>query len=511
MEGNAAAVKTKGKNHLVHECLIRAIKSLQEAAVNADTNGRHTAALVYYRQTVTLMKLVLSWYATTGETPLHVACATYEARINTLDPTPTHTPTPPSPSPSPSPSPTPPSGNNGIWWGITFPSEVPVGVSWKDVVGDPETIKAIERRVCMQLQFPRLFKRVTSTYRNSILFYGPPGTGKTFFARLIAASFNYLVEKRKQKKIEKEEEGVDEELLKEPCTIPGIVENPTPVNNEKEGGEEKKMTMIMLSSGDITGKYFGESEQRIKALFDQAFECQPSLIFIDEIDALMSQRNTDGGANGGGGGGGVSSEVMGRIKSHLLVQLDRLVGQPRVVFVGTTNLPAALDDGFIRRFTQRILIPMPDESIRRKLFHAQFTEKALIILKGPVDENNRMTNDEISTFISTVLVPHTKQWSTYDITLFMEAIAMVPVERLQNATHFRSLAPPSLTRLIPCLPDTLGAMPLDYRELDDEQMEPMDDYVTMEDIQAELLRFPAAGPFARMDEINRFTDRIKKV
>ena len=112
-----------------------------------------------------------------------------------------------------------------------------------------------------------------------------------------------------------------------------------------------------MSASSIISKWLGESERLVKQLFELADEKQPSIIFVDEVDALA-------GARGG------EHDAMRRVKTELLTSMDGLSSSEtdRIVTVGATNIPESIDAAFRRRFERRIYIPLPDLAARGAIF-----------------------------------------------------------------------------------------------------------------------------------------------
>jgi spastin len=145
------------------------------------------------------------------------------------------------------------------------------------------------------------------TPAKGLLLFGPPGNGKTLLARALAA--------------------------------------------------EAKSCLINVSSSSLVCKYHGVGEKTVKCLFSVARHVQPAIIFIDEVDAILCQRNSD------------EHESMRRLKTEFLLQFEGMLTDPneKVVVVAATNRPHELDDAALRRFSKRVYVEMPDSSTRRSL------------------------------------------------------------------------------------------------------------------------------------------------
>ena len=179
-------------------------------------------------------------------------------------------------------------------------------VKWSDVADLEEAKRALEEAIIMPLKYPEFFKGVP-TWRG-ILLFGPPGCGKTLIAKAAAT--------------------------------------------------ECEATFFNVSVADIMVKWVGESEQRIKTLFELARKSQPSIIFLDEVDAIGVERT------------GVESAVATRVLTQLLQMMDGLISRPedRIVVLAATNRPWNLDSALLRRFDKRIYLPLPEKEVRRKIF-----------------------------------------------------------------------------------------------------------------------------------------------
>jgi fidgetin-like protein 1 len=120
---------------------------------------------------------------------------------------------------------------------------------------------------------------------------------------------------------------------------------------------ESSATFFSISSSSLTSKWIGEGEKLVKTLFAVASYRSPSVVFIDEIDSLLTQRKAD------------EDEASRRMKTEFLVQLDGAGNERKghVLVIGATNLPHELDDAARRRFVKRLYIPLPDQPGREKL------------------------------------------------------------------------------------------------------------------------------------------------
>jgi SpoVK/Ycf46/Vps4 family AAA+-type ATPase len=191
-------------------------------------------------------------------------------------------------------------------------------VHWDDVAGLEVAKSALKEAVVYPFLRPDLFKGLREPARGMLLF-GPPGTGKTMLARACAT--------------------------------------------------ESRSTFFSISASSLTSKYLGESEKLVRALFQLARTLAPSIIFVDEIDSLLSTRSGQG-----------EHEATRRIKTEFLIQWSDLQraaagrepekekqgGDPtRVLVLAATNMPWAIDDAARRRFVRRQYIPLPEAETRK--------------------------------------------------------------------------------------------------------------------------------------------------
>ena len=206
-----------------------------------------------------------------------------------------------------------------------------------------------------------------------------------------------------------------------------------------------------------------KTHRLVKQLFNMARENKPSIIFIDEIDALCGPR------------GEGESEASRRIKTELLVQMDGVGKDSRgVLILGATNIPWQLDAAIRRRFQRRVHISLPEIQAREKMFE-------LAIGSTPCELNK-------SDFRK--LAELSEGYSGSDIAIAVQDALMQPVRKIQMATHYKKVHSSStpavfkhtkqtLTqaldkegneKLTPCSPGDQGAMEMDWTQVDSEQL-----------------------------------------
>jgi transitional endoplasmic reticulum ATPase len=180
-------------------------------------------------------------------------------------------------------------------------------ITYEDLGGLTKEIQKIREMIELPLRHPEIFERVGIEAPKGVLLYGPPGTGKTHLAKAVA--------------------------------------------------NETNANFYSIAGPEIMGKYYGESEERLRGIFKEAQENAPSIIFIDEIDSIAPKREE------------VSGEMEKRIVSQLLTLMDGLESRGKVVVIAATNRPDALDPALRRpgRFDREIEIGIPDEKSRLEI------------------------------------------------------------------------------------------------------------------------------------------------
>jgi transitional endoplasmic reticulum ATPase len=178
-------------------------------------------------------------------------------------------------------------------------------VTYDDIGGLGDTIGHVREMIELPLKHPELFQRLGIDPPKGILLHGPPGTGKTLLARAVA--------------------------------------------------NEADTRFFHIAGPEIMGRFYGESEQRLREIFQQASQQAPSVIFIDEIDSIAPKRED------------VNGEVERRVVAQLLTLMDGLEPRQNVVVIGATNRVDALDEALRRpgRFDREIVIGVPDVKGRR--------------------------------------------------------------------------------------------------------------------------------------------------
>jgi transitional endoplasmic reticulum ATPase len=176
--------------------------------------------------------------------------------------------------------------------------------TYEDIGGLHEEIQRVREMVELPLRHPELFQRLGIEPPKGVLLHGPPGCGKTLLARAVA--------------------------------------------NESEAN------FYSINGPEIMSKFYGESEARLREIFQQAQQNAPSIIFIDELDAIAPKREE------------VTGEVERRVVAQLLALMDGLSGRGNVIVIGATNRPGALDPALRRpgRFDREIEIGVPDKKGR---------------------------------------------------------------------------------------------------------------------------------------------------
>ncbi len=190
---------------------------------------------------------------------------------------------------------------------ITGVSPAPYKVKYEDIGGLDEELLRVRELVELPLKYPSLFARLRIEPPKGVLLYGPPGSGKTLIARAVAS--------------------------------------------------EVRAHFIHVNGPEIMHKFYGESEARLREIFEEAQRRAPSVIFLDEVDAIAPRRMA------------VSGEVEKRVVAQLLALMDGMVRRGEVVVIAATNLPEAVDPALRRpgRFDREVAIGIPSREGRLRI------------------------------------------------------------------------------------------------------------------------------------------------
>jgi len=180
-------------------------------------------------------------------------------------------------------------------------------VTYEDIGGLSEIVPKIREMIELPLRRPEVFERLGIDPPKGVLLYGAPGTGKTLIAKAVA--------------------------------------------------NEAGANFISVAGPEFMSKFYGESEENLRKIFDEADKSAPSIIFIDEIDAIAPKREQ------------VVGEVERRVVSTLLTQMDGLKSRGKVIVIAATNVPNMLDPALRRtgRFDRELEIPVPDKKGRKEI------------------------------------------------------------------------------------------------------------------------------------------------
>jgi transitional endoplasmic reticulum ATPase len=180
-------------------------------------------------------------------------------------------------------------------------------ITYEDIGGLRNEVVKVREMIELPMKHPELFERLGVEAPKGVLLHGPPGTGKTLLAKAVA--------------------------------------------------NETNAHFISLTGPEIMGKYYGESEERLRQIFEDAEKNAPSIVFIDEIDSIAPKREE------------VTGEVEKRVVAQLLALMDGLESRGKVVIIGATNRPNAIDPALRRpgRFDREIEIGIPDQKGRLEI------------------------------------------------------------------------------------------------------------------------------------------------
>ena len=257
-------------------------------------------------------------------------------------------------------------------------------IKWEEIAGLEKAKNALKEAVILPLKFPQLFKEKRKPWKG-ILLYGPPGTGKSFLAKAAAT---------------------------------------------ETGGK-----FYSISASNIVSKWMGESEKLIKGLFDLARQNKPAVIFIDEIDSVLSSRSDN------------DNDATRRLKTEFLIQMQGVGNDDDGILVlGATNIPWALDPAVRRRFQKKIYISLPDYNARKLMFKLNLG-----------DTDSEVTEKEFD-----ILAKMTEGYSGSDIATLTQDAIYGPLRKCQISKYFKYI---DKTHISPCSPSDKGAFKLTLSQI----------------------------------------------
>ncbi|WP_430503942.1 CDC48 family AAA ATPase [Haloparvum sp. PAK95] len=212
------------------------------------------------------------------------------------------------------------------------------GITYEDIGGLSKEIQRVREMVELPMKHPQIFKKLGIEPPKGVLLHGPPGTGKTLLAKAVA--------------------------------------------------NETSASFFSIAGPEIISKYYGESEQQLREIFEDATEESPSIIFIDELDSIAPKRED------------VTGEVERRVVAQLLTMMDGLETRGQVVVIAATNRVDSVDPALRRpgRFDREIEIGVPDETGRREILQIHTRGMPLsddVDLGGLADETHGFVGADI--------------------------------------------------------------------------------------------------------------------
>ena len=274
-------------------------------------------------------------------------------------------------------------------------------VSYEDVGGLEDEIKKVREMVELPLKHPEIFERLGIEAPKGVLLHGPPGTGKTLLAKAVA--------------------------------------------------NETNSHFILINGPEIMSKYYGQSEENLRKKFEEAEKNAPSIIFIDEIDAIASKREETRG------------EVERRVVAQMLALMDGLQARGKVVVIAATNVPNILDPALRRpgRFDREIEIGVPSKEgrlnilkihtrnmpmftkenlVKESNFETEYKEALLSLIRNK-DPNSRSLEKTISKYVAENPEKNElfKKIDTLKLKKYMDIVAndfkVVSLKELAEVTH----------------------------------------------------------------------------
>ncbi|GAB6944667.1 CDC48 family AAA ATPase [Vulcanisaeta sp. JCM 14467] len=253
-------------------------------------------------------------------------------------------------------------------------------VTWEDIGDLEEAKRKIRELIELPLRHPEIFKHLGIEPPKGVLLIGPPGTGKTLLAKAVASEANAY--------------------------------------------------FISINGPEIMSKYYGESEAKLREIFEEAKKNAPAIIFIDEIDAIAPKREE------------VTGEVEKRVVAQLLTLMDGLQERGQVIVIGATNRPEAVDPALRRpgRFDREIYIGMPDKNARKEILQVHTRSVPLCteddVKEKICDPNDVVNIDEIAEM--------THGYTGADLAALVKEAAMIRLREAIDVTKEIDLDQPQI-------------------------------------------------------------------
>ena len=280
-----------------------------------------------------------------------------------------------------------------------FESVRTTGISYEDIGGLGDEIQRIREMIELPMKHPEVFQTLGISPPSGVLLHGPPGTGKTLIAKAVA--------------------------------------------------NESGASFYSIAGPEIMSKYYGESEQRLREIFEEARERTPSIVFIDELDSIAPKRED------------VTGEVERRVVAQLLTIMDGLEERGEIIIVGATNRVEAIDPALRRpgRFDREIEISVPDHDGRKEILQIHTRDMPLandVELEGLADTTHG--------FVGADLLSLTKEAAMRALRRYMPEIDLekeIPTEMLTKmkiseedfSVALREIQPSALREILVEIPD----------------------------------------------------------
>ncbi len=272
-------------------------------------------------------------------------------------------------------------------------------ITFDSIVGLKAVKRALDAGIQVPLQRPELVASGDIKHYEGLLLFGPPGTGKSMMARALA-------------------------------------------------NEAKNCSFMQVDRSDLVSKWQGQSEKIVNTLFKIARENKPCIVFVDEIEGLLEDRDGSEGASNGG-----------KLVSVLLTAMQNL-SRDQVFVLGASNYPWKLDKAFYRRFSQIIYVPLPNFGERVQIF------------KDNIYKNELTTDEHINKYDIEQLALLTENYSGSHITRIVEAALAIRYHRVSKTNFFKkSLKGPGYWQ--PCTKEEEGAKIMSIKQVPKVHMPPL--------------------------------------